>query len=140
MFNKIKQNFNKHLPIIYNIMGGFIIVAGWNWYHLAHKPHFRFILISSLMWAGLIFGFWLFKLLYKKLLKKFGKISFWHKEFNESINELYFIFSLFFLVFFSTNEILSLVYLSGLLFRTRKFVKESGISKKKILQNIRILI
>jgi len=110
VFKKIKKIIKKNLPIIYNIMGGFIIVAGWNWYHLSHKPHFRFILISILMWFGLVFGFWIFKIIYKKLIKKFGRIGFWQKEFFSSIDELYLNFSLFFLVFFSTNEILSLVY------------------------------
>ena len=97
-------------------MGGFIIVAGWNWYHLPHKPHLKFILLSILMWFGLIFGFWFFKIVYQKLIKKFGKIGFWQKEFYSSIDELYLNFSLFFLVFFSTNEILSLIYFLCVLF------------------------
>jgi len=110
VFKKKQKIIKKILPIIYNIIGGFFIVGGWNWYHFPHSPHFSFVLASIVMWFIAIVGFEIFKIIYQKLVKKFGRIGFWQKDFFNSINELYFFFSLFFLVFFSRNQILSLVY------------------------------
>ena len=119
MKNKTKQlfkNFGKILPAIYPIVGSFVIVAGWNWYHLPHKTHLRFVLISCVMWLFLMAGFWVFKWLYKRLIDKIANLSFWKKDFYESINEIYFIISLFFLVFFSKLEVLSLFWFLTVIF------------------------
>lgn len=53
--------------------------------------------------------FYLFKFLYKKIVCNFARLDFWKNDFFVSLNELYLIASFSFLVFFSKNELLSLL-------------------------------
>lgn len=95
-------------------MGSFIIVAGWNWYHLSHRPHGRFIVISLVMWAVVFLFFHLGKLGYIYLAKRTHRHFFWYTEFKNFLDKLFFFFSLFFIIFFFKNELWSLFYVSAL--------------------------
>ncbi|HSR89003.1 MAG TPA: sulfatase-like hydrolase/transferase [Candidatus Udaeobacter sp.] len=95
------------LPTFFRIVGAFVIAAGWNWYHTAYRPHSRFILISLATWIFVYVGYAIFKWLYQFFTVKFNRHVFWQKEFGRFLDSLFFIFSLFFLVFFSRQQMLS---------------------------------
>ena len=103
MIKNIKLKFNA-------IAGAFIITAGWNWYHIPYRPHYRFVLISLATWAIIYYLFLAGKALFLYLAKKMERHPFWHTEFAGSIDKIFFTVSLLFLVFFSRNELLSLIY------------------------------
>lgn len=96
----------------YALAGSWMIVAGWNWYHLAKRPHWRFVLISCLMWAVIFVGYQIGKWLFIRLTGHFRRHPFWRTEFVHFLDKLFFIFSLLFLIFFSRHEILSLGWAS----------------------------
>ena len=90
--------------------GCFFIVAGWNWYHLAHRPAARFIIRSALMFAVLYVTYRIASYFLAWLIKRFNRHPFWQREFVAALDTLFLIGSLWFLVFFSRNEIVSLLY------------------------------
>lgn len=96
----------------YALAGSFIIVAGWNWYHLSKHEHSRFVLISLLMWVGICLGFCATKFIFIYFTKRFGRHQYWYNTFAHFLNELWFISSLIFLVFFSKDELMSLGFVS----------------------------
>jgi len=109
----IFNSFKKYRPIFYTIMGSFIIVAGWNWYHLNKHDHARFALVSLFMWAGLVFIWFIFKRVYRYLMKRFHRYPWWQSEFCGFLDSLYFTASLVFLSFFSKSELLTLGIVSA---------------------------
>lgn len=109
------SQFTRRAPSLAALAGSFLIVAGWNWYHLAHRPPLRFIVISLLMWAGVLGSFYGGKQLYTHLVRRWRRHPFWQREFRNWLDELFFLVSLFFLVFFFRNELAALVYV-GLVF------------------------
>ncbi|MBU0546418.1 LTA synthase family protein, partial [Patescibacteria group bacterium] len=94
------------------MIGSFFIASGWNWYHLAKRPHWRFALITLGMTAGLVVGFIVFKKAYRFAVRRWKRHAFWQTDFFAALDSLFFIFSLNFLVFFSRVEILSLFIVS----------------------------
>ena len=106
MINFIKTK----TPSFYPVVGSFVITAGWNWYHLAYRPHYRFVLISLAVWAAVWAAYRLFKWLFVYLTGRFKRHPFWQKEFPDFLDELFLIISFTFLIFFSRWELLSLVY------------------------------
>lgn len=105
LFHRIK----KMSSALYGIAGAFIIAAGWNWYHTPYRPHSRFVAVSLLTWVAVYAGYRLFKWAYHFLTVKFNRHVFWQKEFSGFLDSLFFICSLFFLIFFSRWELLSVV-------------------------------
>src|SRR3989344_640355 len=103
------------LPALYGLVGAFIIAAGWNWYHLPKRPHLRFVVISLVVWVAVYLAFRLGKKLFLYAVRKTERQPFWYTEFAESIDKLFFTSSLLFLMFFSQNELLNLVYSVGVL-------------------------
>ncbi|MFA5175530.1 MAG: sulfatase-like hydrolase/transferase [Patescibacteria group bacterium] len=99
----------------YAIAGSFIISAGWNWYHTKYRPHWRFVVISLATWAVAYFGFRFLKFVFIHLTEKYRRHPFWRKEFGGFLDNLFFIFSLVFLVFFSRFELLSFIYVSAVI-------------------------
>ena len=107
IFHRVKNS----LSALYAMAGAFIITAGWNWYHVKYRPHWRFVLISIITWIIIYLGFIAGKKLFLYIVRKTERHSFWHTEFARSIDKLFFTSSLLFLVFFSRNQLLSLIYL-----------------------------
>lgn len=97
------------LSAIYGLAGAFIIAAGWNWYHLKHRPYGRFALMTLFVWAAVYAGYRIFKWLYGFLIVKLNRHVFWQKDLDKFFDSLFFICSLFFLIFFSRDELLSVV-------------------------------
>jgi len=97
---------------MFALAGSFIIVAGWNWYHLAYRPHWRFVVISLAMWIFVFVGFQFFKFIFAHLAKRYKRHPYWQTEFIKFLDKLFFIFSLIFLIFFSRSEIISFVWVS----------------------------
>ena len=89
------------------LAGAFIIAAGWNWYHTSYRPHSRFAVIVALTWIAIYVGYGVFKWAYHFLTAKFNRHIFWQKEFGRFLDSLFFIISLFFLIFFSRSQLLS---------------------------------
>lgn len=102
-------------PAVYGLAGAFFITAGWNFYHLKYRPHWRFVLISIITWIVIYLGFVAGKCLFLYFVKKTKRHHFWHTEFARSIDKLFFTASLLFLVFFSRYEVLSLIYSAAVL-------------------------
>ncbi len=108
MFKNFLNQIKLWLPTLYGLVGAFVIAAGWNWYHTAYRPHSRFILVSLLTWVAVYAGYRVFKWLYHFFAAKFNRNIFWQKEFGKFLDSLFFIMSLFFLVFFSRQQLLSI--------------------------------
>ena len=106
---KISRRKNSSIKnLVYVITASFMIAFAWNYYHISHKQILRFWVLTGLMFVLSFGGFYLFKFLYKKLSQKFINLEFWKGEFYGFLNELFFVGSLFFSVFFFQNELLSL--------------------------------
>ncbi|MBI2037358.1 MAG: sulfatase-like hydrolase/transferase [Candidatus Magasanikbacteria bacterium] len=104
MFARLKIWWSK----IQTLAAAFIISAGWNWYHTPYRPHSRFVFISIATWAAVFIGYQVFKWLYHFFTAKFNRHIFWQKEFSRFLDSLFFLFSLFFLIFFSRYQLLSI--------------------------------
>lgn len=141
-FNRTKQ----WLPALYGIAGAFFIATGWNWYHTPYRPHDRFVIVSLLTWAAVYTGYRLFKWAYHFLTVKFNRHIFWQKEFSKFLDSLFFICSLFFLIFFSRFELLSvggfLSLLAVLFWRTQVYLSAHPNARewKMVNKNIFSLI
>ncbi|TSC84882.1 MAG: Sulfatase [Parcubacteria group bacterium Gr01-1014_13] len=133
-FNRIKS----WLPALYGLAGSFVITAGWNWYHVKYRPHLRFVLISLATWIIIYLLFVTGKKLFLYVVRKMERHPFWYTEFANSIDKLFLTVSLLFLVFFSRNELLSLVYsivILALLFfvADRQMSRHHGASDWRII-------
>src|SRR3989338_1135362 len=107
------SNLKKWLPSLYALAGSFIITAGWNWYHLPHRPHNRFILISLVTWLVIFIGYRVATICYGYAIKRLRVHPFWQEEFRKFLDPLFFQFSFIFLLFFFRNELWSLLYISA---------------------------
>ncbi|HLC69570.1 MAG TPA: LTA synthase family protein [Patescibacteria group bacterium] len=107
---RFKTIWLKLVEVFYVSSAAFLIISGWNWYHLPHKPLTRFIVVSFVMWLVVFGAYYAVKYLGKKILQYFRPGTFWSKEFQQSFHRLFLVFSLAFLVFFIRNEFWSLVY------------------------------
>lgn len=110
MIKALLGKIKLRLPTLYGIVGAFIIVAGWNWYHLKHRPYSRFILISIAAWIIVYLLFIAGKKLFLYIVRRAERHPFWYTEFAKSIDKLFLTSSLLFLIFFSRSELLSLIY------------------------------
>lgn len=110
---------NRHWGKIKNIVSAllpgaasFVIAAGWNWYHIPHRPHTKIILITLaatlIIWLAYTIG----KKILLFILRKKTSHPFWVGVFPNYLNRLYLSFASLFLVFFSPYEITSLIYFS----------------------------
>jgi len=82
----------------------------WNWYHIKRQPVDRFILYVITTWVVVYIGYRLFKYFYSYFTKLFKRHPFWQKEFKQFLDKLFFISSLFFVIFFFRQEWLSIIY------------------------------
>ncbi len=120
------------------VAGSFIVTAGWNWYHVKYRPHWRFVLISLVTWLLVYFLFLGGKKLFLFIIKKTEHGAFWRNEFALSVDKLFFASSLFFLMFFFRNELASLIYSSAILFLLffvvdRQFSKHPNAVKWRVV-------
>jgi phosphoglycerol transferase MdoB-like AlkP superfamily enzyme len=142
IFGKLKSWWG----IAQTLAGSFIISSGWSWYHFKHKPYNSFFIKVFAIWIAGFISYQIFKWLYHFFTAKFNRHIFWQKEFRSFLDSLFFYFSLFFLVFFSPNQVLSLVLflmLMGLFFwRTQKYISfhPDAHQWKLVNKNIFILI
>jgi len=110
MGSRLKYLLLKNLPVITVLTGSFLITAGWQWYHYPHKPHLKFVLASLAVWVLITIFYKLGKKLFLFLTKKFNRHNFWYNDFATLLDKIFFTFSLFFLVLFLKDEVLSLSY------------------------------
>lgn len=129
---------------LYAAAGSFIMVAGWNWYHFPHRPHWKFELVSIIAWLAVLASFGLFKWLYFYLVKKYNKHLFWQADFFNLIDRLWLVGSFLFILFFSKNEIFTLAYVAiifAILFAlTQRFLKRHPEPKNLLVINSAIFI
>ena len=90
------------------IAASFIIACGWVWYHYPHHPRNKLIITTLIFTVAVLVLNRIFKSIYKWLIIKFQRHPFWRTDFYYFLDELFFLCSLFFLVFFSRSELLSL--------------------------------
>ncbi|MCX6782259.1 MAG: sulfatase-like hydrolase/transferase [Candidatus Magasanikbacteria bacterium] len=95
-----------------NLAAAFFITAGWQWYHFPLRPHTRFVIVSIGVWVAVFVGLRLIRWVYRYLVNRFERHPFWRDEFFIFLDELFLLASLYFLVFFSRNELISLIYFS----------------------------
>ncbi len=112
----MKSFWLKLVEVFYVSSASFLIVAGWNWYHLPHKPLTRFIVVSAIMWLLFFTLYYATRISGEKVLKRIRPNSFWSQEFQKSFHRLFLTFSLAFIVFFIRNEFWSLVYFLAIIF------------------------
>ena len=108
-FHGIK-NFLRAPGRLYVFFGSFFIAAGWGWYHFNRHPKFVFLGKNLALLVAVTLVFHLFAICYRFLVRRSGRDIFWRETFLVYLAELYFFASLFFLVFFSTREWLSLAF------------------------------
>lgn len=101
------------MPGLYSLAGPFIIAFCWYWYHLvsAQRGTQFFWWRTFLMFGAIFILFFIFKALFRFLVAKFNWHTFWLREFTSYLDELFFLGSLSFFIFFFTREILSLIYI-----------------------------
>lgn len=99
----------------YSIIGAAIIGSGWSWYHIAHRPHGRFYVITALLCGAVFVGFHVFKRIFSWTVRRLGRHRFWHQEFVGFLDELFFVFSLLFVIFWFRSEALSIGYVTAVL-------------------------
>ncbi len=102
----------KHL---YTGLAAGIIAGGWGWYHLVKHNHLRFVIIVAALSLAVFIAIETGLYAYHWLVRRFSRHPFWQKEFQDFLPQFIFLLSLFFLIFFSKNELLSLGY-AALLF------------------------
>jgi phosphoglycerol transferase MdoB-like AlkP superfamily enzyme len=110
MAARIREKIKKLWPAVLPIAGSFVISAGWNYYHIRHVPVWRFIVISLAVWLAAAACYFVFKKLFVYFSKKFNRHTFWQEEFVHYLDELFFLFSMLFVVFFLKHEWISLIY------------------------------
>ncbi len=96
------------------IAASFIIAAGWQWYHFPHRPHWRIIVYTLVLAAIILVVYTVFKKAFHYLVVKFERHPFWADDFFYLLDNLFFIVSLYFLVFFSRHEVVSLLYFAAI--------------------------
>ncbi len=126
MFKNLFNQIKKQLPITYGVVGAFVIAAGWNWYHTPYRPHSRFAVLFLFSWVAVYVGYRVFKWAYHFLTVKFNRHIFWQQEFGKFLDSIFLLCSLFFLVFFSRSQLLSvgmvLAFMVLLYHRTQKYL------------------
>ena len=90
------------------ITASFIMAIGWMWYHYPHHPHARIIWMTLAVAATILVANKIFKEVYRWLVIKSQRHYFWRTDFYYFLDELFFLCSLYFTVFFSRSELLSL--------------------------------
>ena len=105
MKNEILQKAKKYFPAIYAIVASYLISFGWNWYHAKRDPIWKFALIVIGVWAAVYILYRIGKFLYKTLIKRLGYNDFWHNEFYDFLDRLFFVASLLFAIFFEIGFI-----------------------------------
>lgn len=105
MFTFLKRNF-------FVILGSFIIAAGWGWYHFSKHPKQLFVGKEIALWVLVFVGYKLGKLVFAKATKLAKRHSFWHTDFLRHLDELFFVVSLLFVIFFFKSELMSVAYVS----------------------------
>ena len=131
-FNYIKKNYRKSFAIA----AAFLISFGWNWYHAKRDPAWKFILIVIGAWAAVYFSYKIGKFLYKIIIRRLGFNDFWHNEFYDFLDRLFFIASLLFAIFFLKSDVLSIIYLIFIL-SVLFFVLDRQLSKHPNFEAIR---
>ncbi len=132
--------------IVQTLAGAFVISAGWNFYHTKHKPYDRFFIFVISTWLVVFVGYRLFRWLYHFLTAKFNRHIFWQKEFGRFLDSLFFLSSLFFLVFFCRNQLFSVFIFLGLMglffYKTQVYLSHhpSGHEWKIVNKNVFTLI
>ena len=109
-----KINLKNNWPVIYSLVGSFIIAEGWDFYHLIHKPAWQSVLYTVLVGLGIFIAFQIFKRLYLWLTARYNRHIFWQTEFSGYLDKLFLIFSLTFVIFFSQSELFSLIYFAAI--------------------------
>lgn len=92
------------------ILGTWIVAAGWSWYHVWKHPKWFFVGKALLVWAVIIILYLVGKWVYRFLAARFKLGAFWQDIFYRGLDNLLLLGSLLFAIFFSTNEIVTLVY------------------------------
>lgn len=119
MFKNLADFAGRTICRLYAPAGAALIAGGWFWYHFPHHPRARFLIFTLVVWLCLWLVYFLFKKISYRLLEKSERHPFWQNDFFFFLDELFFIASLLFAVFFIQIEIVSLIYFAsalGLLF------------------------
>jgi MFS family permease len=99
----------------YALAGSFIIATGWGWYHL-NKHNVPLLVVQLFGLAlGVLAVYQASKLVYVYVLKRCKRHPFWTEQFSLFLDELFFVASLFFVIFFFKTELLSVGYVLILL-------------------------
>lgn len=97
-------------PYFYSVAAAFIISAGWSWYHWPHRPHGPFIWRTVILLAVALAAYQIFRAGYRLYVRHSRRLPFWQDDFVRVLDQLFFIFSLSFLSFFSRWEIVSVLW------------------------------
>lgn len=111
------EKFNSRiLPFLHIIVGSFFIAAGWSWYHFFRHPKLIFIGKAFILWLIVLATFFVGRKAFVLLVKKFRRHEFWSGKFLQFFEEIFFLSSLLFLIFFIEIEWFSLIYAAVVLF------------------------
>jgi hypothetical protein len=93
------------------LLGSGFIASGWGWYHLS--KHNIPMLVASIIGiaAGVAIVFVIGSAGLSWLVRRFDRHIFWQNVIREQLDDLFFVMSLLFVIFFFRNELVSVVYL-----------------------------
>lgn len=105
-WKKIKYFLSLFAPLV----ASFIVSISWNWYHIPFSQKEK-IIYQTISYTILILLFFLLtKKIITAILRKKTTLPFWSNILPTYLDRLFLVFSLLFLVFFSNNELVSLIY------------------------------
>ncbi len=112
----------------YALAGSFIISSGWGYYHFSKHNIPKLVLMIGGIAFVLYTAYQLGKIFYVYVARRLGRHSFWHNEFVKFLDELFFVASLFFIIFFFQSEVISAGYVLAVLlvlyWRTKYYLKQ----------------
>ncbi len=112
----IKKVFLFFWARVYSLAAAFVIAGGWMWYH-GNKHHLvRLVITTFCLAVGTFVAYQIGEWFYGFLVRHFRRHPFWQKDFRGFLDRIFFIFSLLFVVFLSRNELVSIIYVSLVLF------------------------
>lgn len=98
------------LRFVLAFFGSGIIASGWSWYHLSRHNLVWFYSMVAGLWVAMFAVWKVVQYAFRLLAQSTRRHPFWSTDFWATTDELYGIVSLFFVIFFSRDELVSLVY------------------------------
>lgn len=114
-FARLSYYFKTYRAGLLALVGSFVIASGWGLYHF-DKHHIPFLIAKIFAVAFVVYSAYQFgKFVFVYATKYLKRHPFWYEEFVHFLDQIFFFFSLFFVMFLFHSELVSIVYTSVVL-------------------------